>query len=126
MRKYYKNCNLGITLRIIGKSVVVYPFSLAEVLLDGVFPVFIQRRIAPDSGHGLAHHLVVEAGTLAVAVVVHRPVGGKCPDGLPSPQRRCWPPGRETPSRTFPSDAGSFPSPAGLNSGGWRSPCRRW
>ena len=76
MRKYYKNCNLGITLRIIGKSVVVYPFSLAEVLLDGIFPVFIQMCIAPDSGHRLAHHLVVEAGALTVAVVVHRPVGG--------------------------------------------------
>ena len=49
---------------------------LAEVLLDGVLPMRIQGRTAPDSGHSLAHHLVVEAGPLTVAVVVHRPVGG--------------------------------------------------
>lgn len=30
----------------------------------------------PNGGHRLAHHLVVEVGALAVAVVVHRPVGG--------------------------------------------------
>lgn len=30
----------------------------------------------PDGGHSLAHHLVVETGTLAVAVVVYRSVGG--------------------------------------------------
>ena len=58
------------------KSVVMYPFPPAEVLLDGVLPVLVQGRAAPDGGHRLAHHLVVEAGTLAVAVVIHRPVGG--------------------------------------------------
>lgn len=30
----------------------------------------------PDGGRSLAHHLVIEACALAVAVVVHRPVGG--------------------------------------------------
>ena len=54
------------------------PFLLppAEVLLDGVLPVLVQRCAAPDGCHSLAHHLVVEAGTLAVAVVVHRSVRG--------------------------------------------------
>ena len=50
------------------------PFT--EILLDGILPVLVQRCAAPDSGHGPAHHLVVEAGALAVAVVIHRPVGG--------------------------------------------------
>lgn len=53
------------------------PFlPLAEVLLNGIFPVLIQRCVTPDGGHSLAHYLVVEAGALAVAVVVYRPVGG--------------------------------------------------
>ena len=49
---------------------------LAKVRLDGVLPVRIQGGAAPDGGYSLAHHLVVEAGALAVAVVVHCPVGG--------------------------------------------------
>ena len=53
---------------------LLLPF--VEVRLDGVLPVLVQRGVAPDGGHGLAHHLVIEAGTLAVAVVVHHPVGG--------------------------------------------------
>ena len=53
------------------------PFlPLKEVLFYGVLPMLIQRCAAPDDGHSLAHHLVVEAGALTVAVVVHRPVGG--------------------------------------------------
>ena len=38
--------------------------------------MLVQRCAAPDGGHSPAHYLVVEAGALAVAVVVHRPVGG--------------------------------------------------
>ena len=49
---------------------------LAEVLLYGVLPVPVQGRAAPDGRHGLTQHLVVEAGALAVAVVVYCPVGG--------------------------------------------------
>ena len=49
---------------------------LAEVLLNGIFPVLIQRCVTPDGGHSLAHYLVVEAGALVVAVVVYRPVWG--------------------------------------------------
>lgn len=48
----------------------------AEVLLDGILPVFVQGGAAPDGGHCLAQHLVVEACALAVAVVVHRTVRG--------------------------------------------------
>ena len=53
---------------------LLLPFM--EVRLDGVLPVLVQGCAAPDGGHSLAHHLVIEAGARAVAVVVHRPVGG--------------------------------------------------
>ena len=59
-----------------GKLLSAPLLPLAEVLLNGVFPVLVQRCAAPDGGPSLAHHLVVETGTLAVTVEVHCSVKG--------------------------------------------------
>lgn len=57
-------------------SPLCFFLPFAEVLLDGILPVFVQGGAAPDGGHRLAQHLVIEACALTVAVVVHRTVRG--------------------------------------------------
>ena len=50
------------------------PFE--KVLLNGILPMLIQRSVAPNRTHRLADGLVVELSTLAVTVVIHRPIRG--------------------------------------------------
>ena len=49
--------------------------TAAEILLNGILPVLIQRGAAPDGGHRVTERLVIEPGALAVAMVVYCPVG---------------------------------------------------
>lgn len=75
MRKYYKSCSFIMTLRMMGESVVIHQVQLPEEdLVNSILLVLIQGRTALEFFHNLIFRFIVEAGSLAVTVVVHRPV----------------------------------------------------
>ena len=58
-----------------GSASALGALTAAEILLNGILPVLIQRGAAPDGGHRVTERLVIEPGALAVAMVVYCPVG---------------------------------------------------